>query len=1109
MPVMSKTAAYWLAVCRSFAPGGDTSLIKSAELGGDGRDGQFEQAFSNLAHAFLKDKAPSLLDYEVGFQLMERNDDNTKAVGVFGFKVGPQWLYAPMFFLSGDLKGHELLYIKAQDQFVPLKENWLNYLLQRRPNVLGRDVQPNLQQLGVLSPDLQAFSRPPTKFGSHVKVAGRQVPAEMVPGMAAFAHFARTSPLADKKYHGITDLPTFLKKEGAAVVAALVRGVEAYPQLADAFDRYHGGLKVVDEAVKAAVKRAADRKNVLEKEGLQAFEFGHHPAHQRGNAPSIYNGGQASSGYDAFRSLDRVTRRDGSGWTPDRFHKQAFPAQPHPSGGDLLGTSPPPAPAPAPRPTPGASGGFSGGVLGGSPLAPGASPIQFAGSGNPPPGITGGAGTFSPTEEVVEPAAPTPQPTRVGRLMTSMQNGFGRVNDWLGQHASWIPEGLPGGRATAAMLGIGGIAGIGGALAARRRRRTRDEILAEALAKEGEAANFRRRGPRGPFEQLIEDDAPRPPAPKKKALPAPSGVLAKMAEDEENPYKSPPADVDLHPAAGSDDPGLVAVLTAKTVSQTGVFTGVSDSDKENVKADGFVIRDSRPEHSVAYEVQTELKLGNPHNTGIYEVLTSPGGFEKCLVVVGPQSGDGKKPFCTVVATSGDKKWLNVHPSLVWTRQDEVSADEFRKWFDKLPDVGTLKPSYTAVYMLVGPDGAATVPFEVREALGGDDAVTGYRVYFRDYADQSRPASLPPMETKEPYWGYGMDGSRYGGEGCCGYGEDAIHLTNKDGGKLKAMAGQLYVPGGYKLLTLKPDQDKDDDRPRSFSYRSDPSPIMLGKLVDVERAIYEKTAAFKLAHSGTRVEVNGHPMHPDYALLHLVRDWALTEKQARICLADARAYKTASYRVDLIPGLPRDPAASHVSDLRVIDHMMKAAAGEPMDPSMFGGTTAPPMPAPPTGMEPTLQGGVAAQYPQQESMPVYSGADPYAAAAQMDPRMPPQPDPYAVGAATQAAQTGQREVFDTAMVGGLLKAVRDDTMVDRYLGDMMKGLDRIGRVLFSFYWHGEEFQERYGKKDMPELEDSLRNAFEQVGDVVLFLKQKTVEPFQDETSNVDLTATAEV
>jgi hypothetical protein len=103
----------------------------------------------------------------------------------------------------------------------------------------------------------------------------------------------------------------------------------------------------------------------------------------------------------------------------------------------------------------------------------------------------------------------------------------------------------------------------------------------------------------------------------------------------------------------------------------------------------------------------------------------------------------------------------------------------------------------------------------------------------------------------------------------------------------------------------------------------------------------------------------------------------------------------------------------------------------------------------------------------------------------------QPDQNAMQVAQQASNSGQKEVFDTAMVSGMLKAVRQDSLVDRYLGDLMKALDKLGRILFMFYWHQEEFEDRYGKADLPELEDSLRNAFEVLGDVCLFLKEKTV------------------
>jgi hypothetical protein len=130
--------------------------------------------------------------------------------------------------------------------------------------------------------------------------------------------------------------------------------------------------------------------------------------------------------------------------------------------------------------------------------------------------------------------------------------------------------------------------------------------------------------------------------------------------------------------------------------------------------------------------------------------------------------------------------------------------------------------------------------------------------------------------------------------------------------------------------------------------------------------------------------------------------------------------------------------------------------------------------------------------------VYSALGP-----EPDYQNPSQPDRDAQRAALDAARTGQKEIFDTTMIGGLLKAVRDDNLVDRYRGDLLKGLDRLGRILFLFYWHNEKFAERYGQQDMVELEDGLRNAFESMGDIVLFLMQRSVDPHNDNLDGVDL------
>jgi hypothetical protein len=96
---------------------------------------------------------------------------------------------------------------------------------------------------------------------------------------------------------------------------------------------------------------------------------------------------------------------------------------------------------------------------------------------------------------------------------------------------------------------------------------------------------------------------------------------------------------------------------------------------------------------------------------------------------------------------------------------------------------------------------------------------------------------------------------------------------------------------------------------------------------------------------------------------------------------------------------------------------------------------------------------------------------------------------------------------TQLLGSLSKAVRQPSMVERYLGDLMGGVDRLGRILFLCYWHGEEFEDRYGKQDMPELEDGLRNSFEAVGDILLALKRKAVGPYPDEGTDVDLSSIA--
>jgi len=101
----------------------------------------FEQKFGQLVDAQINERLPSLVDYRVGFQIIDKNEDDTQAVGVAAFVMNGVWLYIPVFFLKGEIKGFDLLWIKQQDLFVPSMDNWIAALQQEGLSALGHGFQ--------------------------------------------------------------------------------------------------------------------------------------------------------------------------------------------------------------------------------------------------------------------------------------------------------------------------------------------------------------------------------------------------------------------------------------------------------------------------------------------------------------------------------------------------------------------------------------------------------------------------------------------------------------------------------------------------------------------------------------------------------------------------------------------------------------------------------------------------------------------------------------------------------------------------------------------------------------------------------------------------------
>jgi len=132
-------------------------------------DSMVERAFMDQAYQFLANKASTLMKdpHRLGFEVVSKNDKNTRMVGIFAFRVGDNLLYVPVFFLNGEIKGSDLLYRHDTKTFVPLTEDWVKYIISKTTRELGRSINKKNNNRSPKSINLQDIAYPP----SYAKVA--------------------------------------------------------------------------------------------------------------------------------------------------------------------------------------------------------------------------------------------------------------------------------------------------------------------------------------------------------------------------------------------------------------------------------------------------------------------------------------------------------------------------------------------------------------------------------------------------------------------------------------------------------------------------------------------------------------------------------------------------------------------------------------------------------------------------------------------------------------------------------------------------------------------------------------------------------------------------
>ena len=136
-------------------------------------DEDVEKAFLDQAYLHVQNKATPLMKspFRVGFEIVHKNDENTRMVGIFVFRINQHYLFVPVFFVNGSIKGTDLLYREDVKRFVPLNNEWCTYLIQLNVMDEGKGISQRERQFTRDQMNLTDLVEPPEVFRFHRKYA--------------------------------------------------------------------------------------------------------------------------------------------------------------------------------------------------------------------------------------------------------------------------------------------------------------------------------------------------------------------------------------------------------------------------------------------------------------------------------------------------------------------------------------------------------------------------------------------------------------------------------------------------------------------------------------------------------------------------------------------------------------------------------------------------------------------------------------------------------------------------------------------------------------------------------------------------------------------------
>ena len=500
----------------------------------------------------------------------------------------------------------------------------------------------------------------------------------------------------------------------------------------------------------------------------------------------------------------------------------------------------------------------------------------------------------------------------------------------------------------------------------------------------------------------------------------------------------------------------------------------ADKQRKRIIRHGFTINDTRPPEakSEMFNVDYERMFYSPDTPGLYSMLLSTGATMPCWVFNVADSSNNSSEEDIVVVSQQDGLTRRTSSRTVF------ACDEAHK-----PIEGAYKAAVDLkdmeigkAYLLINSGGNAVGPLRVRavieeagkrteylisrgssDLLRGDPEYDEYGIrYEDDFSAHFRGSSYRDRRGRLRSQAYSNH-----------YGTRSMQLASHKGSVTYKSDGSMVVPSNWKALRVAGYDDYEYDERQSLP--------RLGGLADATTSLIKAGCVKLAAHSD-----DGRHFYLQ------IGDNPITQ---------GLSYKQAS--IDLVQrvGLTLDDAEEVLqaaTDDRTCNRLVKVAQ---VMPTPMVGVNMPQPPMPGMGMDPysglPMQDMAYEQQVQGNMTGLPPPPDSNAPGIGFGGDQEHQVDPEAQQLAEQAAGAGQKRIFDHASIGGLSKVFDTGAVLDSYVPELMKAMDRIGRILFLFYWNNADFSERYGTDDLAEMEDSLRNVFKSFGSLVLQLRRKSI------------------